>query len=55
MLRLSYLRILSDKLFLKAELNKKIGLKTSKKGPGAPVIDITSLQALDILVEFRLN
>jgi hypothetical protein len=25
---------------LKAELNKKIGLKTSKKGPGAPVIDI---------------
>ena len=32
--------MLSDKLFLKAELNKKIGLKTSKKGPGAPVIDI---------------
>jgi hypothetical protein len=30
----------SDELFLKAELNKKIGLKTSKKGPGAPVIDI---------------
>ena len=23
-----------------AELNKKINLKTSKKGPGAPVIDI---------------
>ena len=32
--------MLSDELFLKAELNKKIGLKTSKKGPGAPVIDM---------------
>ena len=32
-LSLSYLRMLSDELFLKAELNKKIGLKTSKKGP----------------------
>ena len=32
--------MLSDKLFLKAELNKKVGLKTSKKGPGAPVIDM---------------
>jgi hypothetical protein len=32
--------MLSDELFLKAELNRKIGLKTSKKGPGAPVIDI---------------
>ena len=31
--------MLSDDLFLKAELHKKIGLKTSKKGPGAPVID----------------
>jgi hypothetical protein len=39
-LSLSYLRVLSDELFLKAELNKQIGLKTSKKGPGAPVIDI---------------
>jgi hypothetical protein len=39
-LSLSYLRMLSDDLFLKAELHKKIGLKTSKKGPGAPVIDI---------------
>jgi hypothetical protein len=39
-LSLSYLKILSDKLFSKAELNKKIGLKTSKKGPGAPVIDM---------------
>jgi hypothetical protein len=34
------MRMLSDELFLKAELNKKDGLKTSKKGPGAPVIDI---------------
>ena len=33
--------MLSDELFLKAELNKKVGLKTSKKGPGAPVIDIS--------------
>ena len=32
--------MLSDELFLKAELNKKIGLKSSKKGPGAPAIDI---------------
>jgi hypothetical protein len=32
--------MLSDELFLKAELNKKIGLKTSKKGPGAPVIGV---------------
>ena len=32
--------MLSDEFFLKAKLNKKIGLKTSKKGPGAPVIDI---------------
>ena len=32
--------MLSEELFLKAGLNKKIGLKTSKKGPGAPVIDI---------------
>jgi hypothetical protein len=32
--------MLLDELFLKAELIKKIGLKTSKKGPGAPVIDI---------------
>jgi hypothetical protein len=30
-LSLSYLRMLSDELFLKAELNKKFGLKTSKK------------------------
>jgi hypothetical protein len=35
--------MLSHELFLKDELNKKIGLKTSKKGPGAPVID-TSLE-----------
>jgi hypothetical protein len=34
--------MLSDELFLKAELNKKIGLKASKKGPGAPVIDIAN-------------
>jgi hypothetical protein len=34
--------MLSDELFLKAELNKKIGSKTSKKGPGAPVIDMPS-------------
>jgi hypothetical protein len=32
--------MLSDELFCKAKLNKQIGLKTSKKGPGAPVIDI---------------
>ena len=32
--------MLSDQFFFKAELNKKNGLKTSKKGPGAPVIDI---------------
>jgi hypothetical protein len=35
--------MLSDELFLKAELNKKIGLKTSKKGPGAPVIDMANV------------
>ena len=29
--------MLSDELFI---LNKKNGLKTSKKGPGAPVIDM---------------
>jgi hypothetical protein len=33
--------MLSDELFSKAEFNNKIGLKTSKKVPGAPVIDIT--------------
>jgi hypothetical protein len=32
--------MLSGELFLKAELNKKIGLTTSKKRPGAPVIEI---------------
>jgi hypothetical protein len=32
--------MLSDELFLNAELNEKIGLKSSKKGPEAPVIDI---------------
>ena len=32
--------MLSDELFLKSELNKKIGLKATKKGPGAPVIDM---------------
>jgi hypothetical protein len=40
LLSLSYLRMLSDELFFKAELNKKFGLKTSKKLPGDPVIDI---------------
>ena len=35
-LSLSYLRMLSDELFFKS--NRKIGLKTSKKGPGAAVI-----------------
>jgi hypothetical protein len=30
-LSLSYLRMLSDELFYKAELNKKFGLKISKK------------------------
>jgi hypothetical protein len=34
--------MLSDELFLKAEFNEKIGLKTSKKGPGAPVIEMTN-------------
>jgi hypothetical protein len=33
--------MLSDESVLKAELNKKIGLKTSKQLPGAPVIDIS--------------
>ena len=33
--------MLSDELFLKAEQNRKFGSKTSKKGPGAPVIDIS--------------
>jgi hypothetical protein len=32
--------MLSDELFFKAELNRKFGLKTCKKWPGAPVIDI---------------
>ena len=32
--------MLSNELFFKAELNKKFGLKTSIKWPGAPVIDI---------------
>ena len=36
MLSLSYLRMLSDELFLKAELNKKISLKTSKKDQEPP-------------------
>ena len=40
-LSLSYLRMLSDELFLKAELNKQIGLKTTKKGQGAPIIDMS--------------
>jgi hypothetical protein len=43
-LSLSYLRMLSDELFLKSELNKKFGLKTCKKGPGAPVIDISKIK-----------
>ena len=44
--------MLSDELFLKAELNTKIGLKTSKKGPGAPVIDIL-FRISDLLHENR--
>ena len=36
--------MLSDELFLKAELNKEFGLKTCKKWPGAPVIDITYMR-----------
>jgi hypothetical protein len=39
-------------LFLKAELNKKIGLKTSKKGPGAPVIDIQNTIQVSFLESF---
>jgi hypothetical protein len=42
-LSLSYLRMLLDELFFKAELNKKFGLKTSKKWPGAPVIDMNQI------------
>jgi hypothetical protein len=33
---LSYLRMLSDELFLKAELNKKNGLKLVKKDQEPP-------------------
>ena len=51
-LSLSYLRMLSDELFLKAELNKKIGLKTSKKGPGAPVIDIDYATSWSLFTRF---
>ena len=43
LLSLSYLRMLSNELSFKAELNKKFGLKTSKKWPGAPVIDTSHL------------
>ena len=32
--------MLSDGLFFKAEINKKFGLKTSKKWQGAPIIDM---------------
>jgi hypothetical protein len=47
--------MLSDELFFKAELNKKIGLKTSKKGPGAHVIDIFFSQRNFISKTFTIS